>query len=79
MIELVTIQVERFANKEALDRYIKNHVPVGYDDKTELLNTGKLDLSKHDEDTSIKFEIRETSNGRAANHNKANVQNERRS
>lgn len=49
---LVTTQVEEFDSKDALEHYIKEHSPLDFDDKVDLLASNKIIIDGEDDVTT---------------------------
>lgn len=55
-VALITTQVEEFESREALEHYVKDHAPFEFDDKVDLLKSGKVVIDLED-DTTVTIEI----------------------
>ena len=53
---IVTTQVEEFDSKDALEHYVKEHSPLDFDEKVDLLASSKIIIDGED-DTTITVEI----------------------
>lgn len=55
-VALATTQVEEFESLESLEHYVKEHSPLSFDDKVDLLESKKIIIDGED-DASITIEI----------------------
>lgn len=53
---LITTQVEEFETKDELEHYIKEHSPLDFDEKVDLLASGKIVIDGEN-DASITIEV----------------------
>lgn len=61
MANLVTTQDEKFSDNDALEHYVKDHSGLSFDQKTEFLANGTIELDA-DDNTHIKLELQRDDN-----------------
>jgi len=54
---LITTQVEEFESQEGIEHFIKEHSPLDFDQKVELLEKRKLVVADLEDDTVTTIEI----------------------